>query len=324
MKEKSLVLGVDLGATKLKTALVDDEGRVVFSHRHPTHPGKDPEVIIAEIVTRVQDCLTKTSKGASALGIGVAGQVDRATGIVRFAPNLGWQDVPLRVELEKRLGLPVVVTNDVRAATWGEWLYGIGKGMDNLVCLFVGTGIGGGVVSGGQMLEGYSNTAGELGHMTIVVGGRPCRCPNRGCLEAYAGGWAISERAQELVREDPILDQTLVHLAGSIEAITASTIAQAYEEGCPLASRLVRETGEYLGAGVVSCVNAFNPEMVILGGGVIERIPVVISIVEEVVRGCALKAATGSLRIVKGILGEDAGVIGAAGLARKSKELGTS
>ena len=154
-------LGVDLGGTKVETALVDTEGHILASYRHPTDPKKGPASLIADIKASVEVCLSEASRGAVALGIGVAGQGDRMAGTVRFAPNLDWRDVPLGSELERCLGLPVVVTNDVRAATWGEWCHGTGQAVTDLVCLFVGTGIGAGVISGGKLLEGSSNAAGE-------------------------------------------------------------------------------------------------------------------------------------------------------------------
>jgi glucokinase len=190
--KKLPTLGVDLGGTKMKTALVDKSGKILSSHRYPTNPEKGTRRIIDDIVACVEECLGKGEEDAQALGIGIAAQVDHS-GVVLTSPNLGWQNVPLRDELEERLKLPVVVTNDVRAASWGEWHFGAGKGVDDLVVIFVGTGIGGGVVSGGRMLEGCSNTAGEIGHTTLIADGRNCSCPNKGCLEAYAGGWAIAE-----------------------------------------------------------------------------------------------------------------------------------
>jgi glucokinase len=235
---------------------------------------------------------------------------------VRFAPNLGWRNVTLQVMLEKALNMPVVVNNDVRAATWGEWRHGAGQKVDDLVCLIVGTGIGGGIVSRGRLLEGYNNTTGELGHMTIVAGGRHCRCPNRGCLEAYAGGWAIAERAQEAARVDSKAGQQLVTLAGSIQQISAATVTQAYISGDPLSCRLVEETAQYLAAGLVSIINAFNPCLLILGGGVILGMPKYATMVECIVRENALPSAVEGLRIVMAALGDKAGVIGAAALAR--------
>jgi len=310
-----LTLGVDLGGTKLETALVDVAGRVLASCRLPTDPERGPDSVIADIATCIEACLGDAGKTAQALGVGMAGQVDR-TGTLHFAPNLGWRNVPLKVKLEERLGMPVVINNDVRAATWGELQHGAGQGEDELICLFVGTGIGGGIVSGGRLLEGCNNTAGELGHMTIVSDGRHCRCPNCGCLEAYAGGWAIAERAQEAVLADPQAGQQLVTLAGSIEQISAATVTRAYGDGDSLAHHLVEETVQYLAAGIVSIVNAFNPCLLVLGGGVIQGLPDYVSMVQPVVRENALKAAVEGLHITIAALGDKAGVIGAAALAR--------
>ncbi len=310
-----VTLGVDLGGTKIETALVDAAGHIVASRRHPTHLEKGPNGVIADVVTCVETCLGEAGMTAQGLGVGMAGQVDRA-GTVRFAPNLGWRNVPLQLRLEKALDMPVVVNNDVRAATWGEWQHGAGQGVDDLVCLFVGTGVGGGIISGGRLLEGWHHTAGELGHMTIVAGGRHCRCPNRGCLEAYVGGWAIAERAQEAARVDPQAGQRLVTLAGSIQQISAATVTQAYTDGDSLAHHLVEETAQYLAAGLVSIINAFNPCLLILGGGVILGLPEYATKVERPVRENALPTAVEGLRIVMATLGDKAGVIGAAALAR--------
>ena len=216
--------------------------------------------------------------------------------------------------------MPVVVTNDVNAAMWGEWSFGSGKGVDDLVVLFVGTGVGGGVVSGGQILTGCNNTAGELGHITLVDGGRSCHCPNKGCLEAYIGGWAIAERAQEAVRTDPEEGKYLISLAGNVEEISAKIVSQAYRRGDTLAEKLIEETGQYLAAGMVSIVNAFNPCLVVLGGGVIEGVPELVPIVDTIVRKRALKASVEKLKIVKAALGGKAGVVGAAALAQTKIE----
>ncbi len=313
---ESLTLGVDLGGTKVETSLIDKTGYILASHRRPTQPDKGPYGIIADIIECVKNCLGEASESAQSLGIGMAGQIDKDTGMVRFAPNLGWRNIPLQARLEEALGLPVVVSNDVRAATYGEWLYGAGQGVDDLVCVFVGTGVGGGIVSGGRLLEGCNNTVGELGHMTIVTNGRQCHCRNRGCLEAYAGGWAIAERGQEAVRSDPQAGQPLIAIAGGIEQISAATVTKAYSNGDSLAQNIVEETAEYLAAGVVGIVNAFNPCVLVLGGGVIHGLPEYASMVEHIVRLNALEAAVKNLRIVTSVLGNKAGVIGAATLAR--------
>ena len=167
-------LGVDLGGTKVEVALVDAHGHIVERLKQPTQVEGGPEGVAAEIAQMVRRLTDKGGAAPLGVGVGVPGQVEAASGVVRFAPNLRWRDVPLKEKLHQALNLPVVVTNDVRAATWGEWLHGAGQGVSDLICLFVGTGIGGGVVSGGRLLSGCSNTAGELGHTTVLLGG-----PNR-------------------------------------------------------------------------------------------------------------------------------------------------
>ncbi|HSW56887.1 MAG TPA: ROK family protein, partial [Dehalococcoidales bacterium] len=269
-----LTLGVDIGGTKIDTALVDSAGKIVASHYRLLPAEKAVEQAIAGIVESVQICQGESGQKAAALGVGVAGQIDKKQGVVRRSPNLPeWLDVPLKNRLEKTLGLPVAIDNDARTITRGEWKHGAGQGCDHLVCLFVGTGIGGGVVSGGYLLEGASNTAGELGHITVVAAGRQCHCPNEGCMEAYAGGWAIAERARDIVRANPQGGDLLNSLAGGISNISALTVSQAYQQNDAVAYRLVKDTSKYLAAGVVSIINAFNPSLLVLGGSVILGIP---------------------------------------------------
>jgi glucokinase len=258
------------------------------------------------------------------VGIGMAGQIDGATGTVRFAPNLGWREVPLRADIEVALDVPVIVTNDVRAAMWGEWLHGAGKGYDDVLSLFVGTGIGGGVVSNGRIVAGCANTAGEFGHITIELKGPLCTCGNQGCLEALAGGWAIARQAQDMVREAPEAGRALLTAAGGApEGISAATVAGCAHAGDPLSLLLVDRVGRALVAGCVSLVNAFNPCMVILGGGVIEGLPELVGKVREGVKSKALPAATASLEVRPAALGGSAGVVGAASLVLSASPGGT-
>ena len=311
-------LGIDIGGTKIETALVDYSGVILVSHYQLINPDKSPVLAIQNILDSVQICYRESGKIAFAAGIGVAGQIDKIHGMVKSSPNLpDWKNVALGAELHAGLGIPVSVNNDVRMITWGEWHHGSGIGVNDLVCLFLGTGAGGGVVSGGNLLEGHDNTAGELGHMTILAGGRQCHCPNQGCLEAYCGGWAIAERAQDAARANPGAGKTLIDLAGKLESITAITVSQAYAKGDFLAMSLVKDTARYLAAGMVSIVNAFNPQLIILGGSVIQGIPDLVLIAEKHLRTMALPTPLNDLRISSAALGNQAGVIGAAALARR-------
>ena len=313
---ESLTLGVDLGGTKVETSLVDETGHILASHRRPTQPDKGPDRVIADIITCVESCLGEAVKSAQSLGIGMAGQNENDCGMCLCTPHRGCCYIWFQTSLAWALNRPGIVSNEVGAANYGESCYGAGRDVNDLVCLFVGTGVGGGIVSGGRLLEGCFNTAGELGHLTIVTNGRQCHCRNRGCLEAYAGGWAIAERAQEAARSDTRAGELLIKLAGSVGQISAATVTEAYANGDPLAQYIVAETVRYLAAGLVGIVNAFNPCVLVLGGGVIHGLPEYASMVEHIVRLNALEAAVKDLRIVTSVLGNTAGVIGAATLAR--------
>ena len=316
----ALTLGMDVGGSKVETALVDAQGRIVAASRRPSGIQLDPTHFVADMAICVGELRTDAAgEPIGAVGLGIAGQIDLETGTVRDSPNLpGWSNVPIREEIERALGIPTFVINDVQAATWGEQQLGAGQGVSDLLCLFVGTGIGGGVVAGGRILMGSTGSAGELGHTVLDLNGPPCRCGNNGCLEAYAGGWAIGLRAQQAVAAEPEVGKAMLALVqGDPEALTAATVAEAAHRGDPLARRLVAEVGEALGAGVASMVNAFNPRLVILGGGVIEGLPAIIDIVRDNVQRRALPAAAASVRIARAQLGSYSGVVGAALLARE-------
>jgi len=311
-----LVLGIDLGATKVVSALISADGTIVRHSGRHLHANDGPGGVIRTLIASVEACLVGAPM-PHAVGVAVAAQVDPRTGTVIHAPNLGWRDVPLARRVSEELGgAPVVVLNDARAATLAEWRFGAGKGGGDLFCMFLGTGVGGSAVVGGRLLEGGSHALGEVGHLTVVVGGRKCHCPNWGCLEAYVGGWAIAERAQEAVRADPEGGAALVARAGgSARAITAQSVFQLYRGGDALAGRLVRETERFLADGAVSVVNAFNPNLLVLGGGVVAGMPEFVPVIEAAIRArCQPPAAMA--RVVVAKFGENAPSIGAAEAAR--------
>jgi glucokinase len=318
--EQPLAIGVDLGATKIEAALVGASGRIVDRVRAPTLRDRGPAGVLDAIV----DLVTKRYLGGTgplvtAVGIGVAGQIDTENGIVRDAPNLEWKDLPIRALLEAALGLPVAVLNDVQAITYGECQHGVGRGVSDLVCVFVGTGVGGGIVIDGKLIRGCSGNAGEVGHMTIDHDGPPCSCGNRGCLEAFVGGWAIAQRARQSVQAEPAAGATLLRLAGGdIEQLSAALVGKAAADGDPLACSLVADAGAALGAGLASIANALNPALLILGGGVVEGLPSLAEIAEQELGRRALRAAREPLRVVRSQLGSNAGVIGAARFAREA------
>jgi glucokinase len=309
-------LGIDLGGTKIDIGLVDSSGKIL--HRELIKTSKAGAETVVHDILHAITTLQHRDHPIQSIGIGMAGQIDAQTGTVLFAPNLGWRDFPLGKAIESALRLPVHITNDVRAAAYGEWLYGAGKGCQDLICLFIGTGIGSGIVSGGRMLTGSSNSAGEVGHMTLDLHGPLCGCGNKGCFEALASGSAIARRAKELISYDSTDGKKLLDLIGSdAETITARHIFEAYRFHSPIAVRVVEEVKETLIAGVAGLVNAFNPQKVILGGGVITGFPELIEVIRSGIPKRALKVAVEHLEVVQGQLKGDAGVVGAAAFTQK-------
>lgn len=317
--EQAWALGVDLGGTKLEVARVDEDGKVCESLRIATNVAGGHAAIERDIADMSRALWRGAGTVPVGLGVGMAGQIDGRTGMVHFSPNLGWKEVPFLADLQRLLDIPVVVTNDVRAITWGEWTHGAGCGLADIVCVYVGTGIGGGVVSDGRLLAGCTNTAGELGHITIDIDGPPCTCGNSGCLEALAGGWAIARQARQMIAEDPKAGEALLALAnGSIDDVSAETVAKSASAGDALSLALLDKVGRALAAGCVGIVNAFNPCRLILGGGVVDGVPELVDKVRDGVRRSALPAAVESLDVVKGELGAAAGLVGAASLALRA------
>lgn len=318
MDRKKCAIGVDLGGTKIAMGAVDGEGSVLRLLRYETDVSGGPSAVMGQIARGVAQLKRDGALPVVGMGIGVAGQVDPETGSVRFAPNLDWRDVSLRACLEESTGAPVTVVNDVRAALWGEWLFGAGRGFDHLICAFVGTGVGGGIVSSGQVLDGCTNTAGEIGHMTVDLQGPVCHCGNQGCLEALAGGWGIERKAREMVKARPGFGSVILKEAGGgVEKITARDVVEAYRQGDALAREILDGAVEALAAGMAGLVNILNPCRVILGGGIVEGMPELVARVEEGIRRRSLAAALGDFAVLPSRLGKDAGVVGAAALAMR-------
>lgn len=310
-------IGVDLGGSSIRAALVTPDGRVVRLRERPTRPDRGPDAVVEDLVGCIRDACSPDGPGpALGVGVGVAGQVDAASGVVRYAPNLGWRDFPLRARLAASVRLPIAVLNDVQAAAFGEHAFGAGQGVDELVCIFLGTGVGGGVITRGRLLRGCAGSAAELGHITVHPAGPVCRCGNRGCLEAFAGGWAIAHRACKAASADPGSSPILRELTeGDLDRVTASAVVEAARRGDPLSGRILGAAGEALRIAVASIVNAFNPCQVVLGGGVIAGMPEWIGLAREAVRSRALAANAAGVRVVGAELGPRAGTVGAAAWA---------
>jgi glucokinase len=307
-------IGIDIGGTKCAAVAVDDAGPVGPVGTAPT-PADSFDALVEAVVLLARTVMTDPS-ATTGIGIGVAGLVDHGTRRVRFAPHLPLLDAPLADRLEDRLGLPVVMDNDATAAAWAEGSAGAGAGSDPCVVVSLGTGIGGGIVSGGRLLRGAHGMAGEFGHLPFVPDGHPCACGARGCWEQYASGNALGRRAREAAGRDPSAASALVARAGGIDAITGHLVGEAATQGDRFAGAVVAEVGRSLGEGLAGLVAAVDPERLVIAGGLsglgdLLLGPARSALAERVVGG----AHRPTVPVVVGRYGAEAAVIGAALLA---------
>jgi glucokinase len=313
------IVGVDLGGTNIVAGVMTADGARHLAMRSiPTNSAVGDEGVAERIVGLVQSVILDAIGESGAerrdfvgIGIGAPGPLDREQGIVLVAPNLGWKDFPLRQRIQDRLNLPTTLDNDANCATFGEWWQGAARGGRNVVGLTIGTGIGGGLILHGALYHGSSDMAGEVGHTTIDLNGRHCKCGNYGCLEAYASAPAIATRAREvLVREEG--ESAIPGMVdGQLESITAQTVYDAAKAGDRIANEIVRDTARYLGAGVANLLNIFNPDIVVIAGGVTAAGDALFDPLRAEVRRRAFTPAVRAVRIVPGELPGTAGVVGA-------------
>ena len=312
-------LGVDLGGTTARAAVVDrDSGEIVASHKEP-HRDRAPAAVVETVAHAIEEALGgegRQPRSFGQIGIGVAGQCLGRTGVVLNAPNLGWLDVPLGRLLEQRLGVSVRIVNDLSAAAWGERRFGAARGVDDAVLVFVGSGVGSGLILGGRLHEGARGVAGEVGHVKVrpmraTTAPRRCGCGQIGCLEAYTSGMNIAARVrEELAAGAASRISELVR--GDLTRVSASVVDEASLQGDPYARALWQEVAELLGNGIASVVTLLNPGRVILGGGVLLGCPELRRLVDEVFHQRVSRSAAVDLVLERAFLGDDAGVIGAA------------
>lgn len=318
-------VGVDIGGTNVVVGLVRAEGGPPLALRsRSTVSLGDAEASLRHLARLVDEVISEGLAAAggaredvAGVGVGSPGPLDLEAGVVLDPFNLAWRDFPLRDQLAEATGLPTYLDNDANCATWGEFWQGAGRETRSLVGVTLGTGIGGGLVMEGKLVHGASSTAGELGHMTIDFEGRPCKCGNRGCIEAYASGPNIAARAREGVEAGA--SSILLELAGGDPAgITAVTVYEAIVQGDEYAAEVMERTARILGAGIANIVNVLNPETVVIVGGVTRAGEHLFEPLRDEVRARAFRIAERACRIVPGALPETAGVIGAAGLLLES------
>jgi glucokinase len=317
---KGLAIGIDIGGTKVAAGVVDADGRILSAARRST-PGSDPRAVEQVIVELVEEL------GAGhriwSVGIGAAGWMDLDGGTVLFSPHLAWRNEPLRANLQRLLRRPVLLTNDADAAAWAEWRFGAGQGQPRLVCITLGTGIGGAMVMDGRVERGRFGVAGEFGHQIIMPGGHRCECGNRGCWEQYASGNALGREARILARANsPVAQELLAAVDGRTEEITGAIVTERALAGDAVSRELLEEVGEWLGLGLANLAAALDPGLFVIGGGLCSAGDLLV----EPARKAFARNLTGrGFRPAAGIelaaLGPNAGLIGAADLSRVSSRM---
>jgi glucokinase len=315
-------IGVDLGGTNLRAAIVDtDTGGICHPRNGPTLAAEGPQAVIERIVQHIRELTQTEGSTIKGIGIGVAGTPDIETGIIQILPNLPgrWSNVPLQAIIEEQVRLPVALINDVRAMTLSEWTFGAGRGADTLVCLAIGTGIGGGVVVNGQFHLGIGGTAGEFGHQVVEIDGLPCGCGGKGCLEVYASGSAMAAMGvKEVMHGHTTRIGELVN--HDLNRINAEIIVQAAQEGDAVAQGILERVGMYLGIAVGNILGVISPQRVIFGGGVSRAGDLLLKPIVRTVNERVHVIPVGKVEFVLAELGIHSGVVGAALWAKRRCE----
>ncbi len=303
-------LGVDVGGTKIAAGVVSPEGGILNEVTCPTANARE------RLLSTIAEAITEVRRGYEVGGVclAVPGFIQASENKVLSAANLeAIEGIPLKEELGGRTGLPVTIENDANAAAWGEFRFGVGKDVDNLVCVTLGTGVGGGVISHGVLLRGARGMGGELGHITVQPAGPRCGCGNHGCLEALASGTAVARRAREVASQRP--DSALGRLAMERTPLGKDVLDLA-RKGDEAALEVLREAGMWLGIGLATFVNIFDPEVIAIGGGLSETGDLVLESARRELRLRSTSPSRDLVEIRKATLGEKSGILGAAALAR--------
>jgi glucokinase len=314
-------VGVDLGGTKILAGVFKSSLELVGTTKTSTKAQRGVDEVIERVARTVKDAVDEADlslKQVAGVGIGAPGAVDFDSGTVIFAPNLeGWKDVPLKKALEKQLGVPVFVENDCNVCALGVYVVELKSKPRSMIGIFVGTGIGGGLIINGQPYSGFCHTAGEIGHMVLEVGGPRCGCGNKGCLEALASRTAIFQQIKAGVKAGEKTQLTDI-LGGDLSALRSGDLRKAIRRGDKFVDRVIEGAAEYIGIATANLVNIMNPEVVVLGGGVIEALAdEMMSIIIETTMDYAMPGTLKGVEIVASRLGDSAGITGAAVLARR-------
>lgn len=310
-----LTIGVDVGGTKIAAGVVDENGRILDRTRVPTPA--DPQWAVDAIAQAVRE-LKELHPGVTAVGVGAPGYINRERSVVIMAPNIAWENEPLKTRIEELTGLDTVIENDANCAAWAEFRFGAAADHDDMLLITVGTGIGGGIVLEGRLHRGHFGVAGEIGHLNMVPDGLPCGCGGRGCWEQYASGRALRRYGREKAAADPVAGKRMLDLNdGVAETIRGIHITEAAEEGDPLALECYEEVADWLGRGLADLAALFDPSVFVLGGGVSDAGRLLLDPVAKAFE----KHITGGVHrprseVVLASMGSAAGIVGAGDLAR--------
>lgn len=316
-----ILVGIDIGGTKTAVAAAEIGGKIIAKAKIPTEVERGPNYTISRLTALVRRVLHDSNLSRPlAIGVGCGGPLDPDEGVILSPPNLpGWDAIPLKRILQDEFGTYVYVDNDANAAALGEYRFGAGVGVDNMVYITVSTGIGGGIIVNGRLLQGIRASAGEIGHQTIIPNGVRCNCGNRGCLEALASGTAIARRAREALLNRR--DSLMLRLAGGdIDKVTAETVVLAAKSRDPLALDIWNETIEYLSIGVANVITTLSPDMVVVGGGVSEAGDLLYPPLRDAVGKRVFLVPLDRVKIVPPELGGEVGVVGAVAVALQHLE----
>lgn len=320
VKDKDHLMGVDLGGTKILAGVFDDKLECLGRAKKSTKAQRGAEAVVERVAATVLEAIDECDlqpKQIRGLGIGAPGACDPDTGTVIFAPNLGWKNFPLKKELEKRLPFPVFVENDCNLQTLGVYEKELKGKPRHLVGIFLGTGIGAGIILDGKLYRGFNRTAGEIGHMVLEVGGPKCGCGNKGCFEALASRTAIFRRIEAALKDGH--KTVLTELLGpDLENLRSGDLRKAIKRGDKLVERIVEEAAEYTGIAVANVINLLNPEVIVIGGGVMDALEdEMLAIIVETAHDYAMNGTTEGIEILASRLGDEAGITGGAVLARR-------
>lgn len=311
---KKYRIGVDIGGTNIKIALVDFDGKIIYSNTTPTRAEMGYEAGVNNIKQAIKELMQETgadNKTIEAIGFGLPGQIDYKEGVVKNLPNIpGWVNIPLAKIIEEEFSIPTRLDNDVRCAALGELNFGAGKDCQNLICITVGTGIGSGIVLNGKLVRGASNAAGEIGHIKMdMTGGPLCGCGDYGCFEAYASGPAIVTMAKEYISGGKSAKYKEMATDG---IITPYVVAQAALQGDAVSIQIFKQMGKIIGLGLTSVINLLNPEKIIIGGGVADAGDILLEPIRKTILDRAMPIQASAVEVVPAQLANTAGVIGAS------------